>query len=394
MKYSGIGGQAVLEGVMMRNGGKYAVAVRKPDKDIVVEVNRFNSISDKYSFLKLPFVRGVINFVESLYIGLKTLSFSASFYEEEEEKKQVDKKKEDLTQILTVILSISLAIGLFIALPYGLSLIFRTVTSSEVMLTVIEGIIRLTLLVLYMAGISFMPDIKRLYMYHGAEHKAINCIEAGLPLTPKNVKRMSRRHLRCGTSFMVDVIILSIILFMFIRIENLALRLLVRILIVPVIAAVAYEFIRLAGRTENIIIKILSMPGIFMQAITTREPDEDMTEVAIASVEAVFDWEAFIAPSGKNADSIPERSKASEAGKKTEKTELKADASSDGKVETSAAQKQEQLVKKAKAATKGKEEAKKHGAAESSEDENDEVLNALNHFFNSKKTEGGKPKRK
>lgn len=300
MKYSGIGGQAVLEGVMMRNKDKYAVAVRKPNKEIEIKISDFQSISGKYSFLKMPLLRGIINFVESLFIGMKALSFSSELFEEEEEKpkKKGDKsKKEEKDSVITglvVAFSILMAIGVFMVLPYGLSLLFQKFIESNVVLTILEGVIRFVILVTYMVGIAFLPDIKRVYMYHGAEHKAINCVEEGLPLTVENVRKMTRKHLRCGTSFIIDVIILSIILFMFIRVENLALRLIFRIVLVPVIAAFAYEFLRLAGTSNHPFVKFLSIPGLWFQGLTTKEPDNKMIEVAIASIEAVFDWRSFL----------------------------------------------------------------------------------------------------
>lgn len=293
MKYSGIGGQAVLEGVMMRNKDRYAVSVRKADRKIETKVTEFKSIGDKYPILKLPLLRGIVNFVESLYIGMSALSYSASFLEDETEVKQLSSKKEKFYTALTVTASIFLAIGLFMVLPYLLSLLFRKVIESELLLTVLEGVFRLIFLVLYMVGIALESSIKRLYMYHGAEHKAINCVEEGHSLTVSNVRKMTRRHKRCGTSFIIDVVILSIILFMFIRVENAVLRLVYRIILVPVIAAFAYEFLRIAGSSEHPLVKFLSIPGFWFQGLTTKEPDDEMIEVAIASVEAVFDWKAF-----------------------------------------------------------------------------------------------------
>jgi len=303
MKYSGIGGQAVMEGVMMRNGNKYAVAVRRSDREIEVKTAEINSISDKHKFFKLPFVRGVVNFIESLYLGMKALTFSSSFYDEEDRMRHdKDEKKENKEAIFTVILSIILAIVLFMVIPFALSGLFAGMVKSEIGLTAIEGLIRIAVLIAYMVIISNVRDIHRVYMYHGAEHKCINCIENGLPLTIPNVRKQTRRHKRCGTSFLLYVVLLSIVLFMFIRTDNIVLRLLLRIILVPVIASIVYEFIRIAGRYDNIFVKILAEPGLMLQGLTTREPDDSMIQVGIESVEAVFDWQVFIADFVKNGN--------------------------------------------------------------------------------------------
>lgn len=292
MRQVKIEGQAVFEGIMFRNKDKCALAVRKPNKDIVLEVSKFKGFSEKSDFFKYPFIRGIVSFIEFLYLGIKMFSHSTTFYEDE----SVNKDNE-LRQILIVVATISLAIAVFFALPYGLSLAFKNITSSDVALTLIEGVIRLFLLLIYIFAISLVPDIKRIYMYNGAEHKSINCIESGLPLTPKNVKRMSRLNLRSGTSFILDVVFLSIILFMFIRFDNLLLRLIFRIILVPAIAAIVYEFMRITAESENLFFIILSIPGLLLQEFTAREPDDEMIEVAISSIEAVFDWESFISTS-------------------------------------------------------------------------------------------------
>lgn len=307
MKPSGIGGQAVIEGVMMKNGNKYAVAVRKPNKEIVVETNTLST--KKNPVLNLPIIRGVVAFVDSLSLGMKTLSFSASFYEEEEEESKFEKKLNEITKghadgILngfTMVLAVLLALGIFVVAPMLLAGFLAAKIENQTVLALLEGVFRLLIFILYIVLISRMKDIKRLFMYHGAEHKAINCIEHGLPLNVKNVKKQSREHKRCGTSFMLTVMVISIIFFIFIRVENTLLRFVVRLLLIPVIAGVSYEFIRLAGRSNNVIVNLLSRPGMWLQALTTREPDESMIEVAIASVEAVFDWEAFIAKDGKKS---------------------------------------------------------------------------------------------
>lgn len=305
MKPSGIGGQAVIEGVMMKNGNKYAVAVRKPNKEIVVETNTLPERKNKV--LSLPIIRGVVAFVDSLSLGMKTLTFSASFYEEEEEESKFEKKLNEITKghadgILngfTMVLAVLLAVGIFVVAPMLLAGFLAAKIENATVLAVLEGVFRLLIFILYIVLIARMKDIKRLFMYHGAEHKSINCIENGLPLTVENVKKQNREHKRCGTSFMLTVMVISIIFFIFIRVENTLLRFVVRLLLIPVIAGVSYEFIRLAGRSNNVIINALSRPGMWLQALTTREPDESMIEVAMASVEAVFDWQAFIEKDNK-----------------------------------------------------------------------------------------------
>ncbi len=294
MRYSGIGGQAVMEGVMMKNGGKYAVAVRKGNQELVVETSEYSGVASNKKIKKLPIFRGVFNFIESLALGFHTLTFSASFFEGEEKEKAVDRKKEDFLMGLTVAASVLLAIVIFMVLPYGISLLFRNVISSRWALALLEGALRLLLFIGYVAGISLMSDIKRVYMYHGAEHKCINCIESGRELTVENVRKSSRLHKRCGTSFLLIVMFVSILFFMLIQVESPMLRLLLRLVLIPLIAGVSYEFIRLAGRSDHILVNLLSKPGLLLQRITTREPEDAMIEVGIASVEAVFDWRAYL----------------------------------------------------------------------------------------------------
>lgn len=304
MKPSGIGGQAVIEGVMMKNKDHYAIAVRKPDNEIVVQKDTFNSISEKHKIWKLPILRGILAFAESMGIGIKTLNFSASFFEEEEAQKEskVDKafskifkgKAESIIMAFTMIIAIILAVGIFIILPaFAAGLLGKSIASDS-LIALIEGIIRIALFVLYVFAISQLKDIKRVFMYHGAEHKTINCIENGYDLTVENVRGQSRQHKRCGTSFLFLVMFVSIIFFMFIRTDIIWLRYASRILLIPVIAGVSYEFIRFAGRNDSAAVRILSKPGMWLQGMTTREPDDDMIEVAIKSVEAVFDWRGFL----------------------------------------------------------------------------------------------------
>lgn len=299
MKSSGIGGQAVLEGVMMRNKSIYAVAVRKPDGEIAVTRGKCRSMAERSLFFRLPIVRGIVAFVESLVLGMRTLTYSASFYEEEEERKESEKdqdkqeSREKIQMAITVALSIVVAVAAFMLLPYFLSQMLGKYINSFAALAAIEGLIRVVLFVGYVVAISFMEDIRRTFMYHGAEHKSINCIENGLELTVENVRRQSKHHRRCGTSFLFIVIFLSIIFFMFIHFNNMWLRILSRIVLIPVIAGVSYEFIHWAGNSDSKVVKVLSKPGMFLQMLTTREPDNRMIEVAIASVEEVFDWREY-----------------------------------------------------------------------------------------------------
>ena len=291
MKYSGVGGQAVMEGIMMRNADKYAVAVRKPDKEIDVQVFDYKGLVKSDKLKKIPFVRGVFNFVDSLYLGMTSLLHSAEFMEDEEE--EIDIEKEKAMMGWTVVLAVVMAVGIFFVLPYLISLFFQSFIQSHFVITLLEGLVRLAIFIGYVSLVALMPEIKRTYMYHGAEHKCINCIEHGLELNVENVRNSSKEHKRCGTSFLFLVILISIIFFMFIQVESGILKLVVRLLLIPVIAGVSYELIRLAGRYDNWLIKVISAPGLLMQRITTLEPDDDMIEVGIASVEAVFDWKEW-----------------------------------------------------------------------------------------------------
>ncbi len=307
--YSGIGGQAVLEGIMMKNKDKYSVAIRTPEGDIDVAVEEYESFARSKALSQIPFIRGVINFVDSLILGIRTLNYSASFYEEEQDTHKKDKildrifkdHAEKVLSTITVIFSVAVALGLFIVLPYYLSRLLEKVIVSDTAIAVLEGVIRVVIFVSYIILISCMKDIRRVFMYHGAEHKCINCIETGHPLTVENVRRSSREHKRCGTSFLFFVVFLSVILFIFIRVEEPVARVAIRILLIPVIASIAYEIIRLAGRTNNILVRILSAPGMWLQRLTTREPDDTMIEVGIAAVEAVFDWKEYLQ---KNSDEL------------------------------------------------------------------------------------------
>ena len=302
-RYSGIGGQAVLEGIMMKNKDQYAVAVRKPNGEIEVEVEHYHGIIHGSKLMEVPFIRGIFQFLDSLILGMRSLNFSAAFYEEEESRetatdrafqKLFKDKAEKVFSGLVMALSLVLAIAIFMVLPYFITSFFEDYIRNASLLAIVEGLIRILIFVVYVASISLMKDIKRVYMYHGAEHKCINCIEKGRPLTVKNVMRSSRLHKRCGTSFMLFVVLVSIVVFFFIRVENPVYRVLLRIALVPVIAGISYEIIRLAGRSDNILVKIISAPGMWLQRLTTKEPDESMAEVAIAAVEAVFDWKNYL----------------------------------------------------------------------------------------------------
>ena len=299
-----------MEGVMMKNQNKYAVAVRKPDHKIEVKISQHKMSKPWEVMQKIPVLRGVVSFVDSLYLGMSTLMYSASFFEddesasasnkkdkeealtEEQKAKKAAKEKKQENAMLggTVVLSIVIALALFFALPYFLSGLFKKMISSQMLIAFIEGVIRLAIFLGYIAIISLTPDIKRTFMYHGSEHKCINCIEHGLPLTVENVRKSSKHHKRCGTSL---VMLISILFFMFIRVDSKPLQLLLRLVLIPVIAGVSYEFIRLAGRYDNPVVNLLSVPGLLMQRMTTKEPDDEMIEVGIASVEAVFDWKKW-----------------------------------------------------------------------------------------------------
>ena len=350
MKYSNIGGQAVMEGVMMRNGDKYAVAVRTVDKEIVVSTDTYHSLIPSEKLQRIPILRGVFNFVDSLVLGMKSLMFSADFFAEEseeefnqraekerekvrqkaeklraagkeaqaqeaidklereieKEQKRISKrqdagtaaeeKKEDNSVImgLTIAFSLALSIALFMMLPYFLSRGLRLITSSELLISICEALLRFAIFMGYLFLISRMKEIQRTFMYHGAEHKCINCIEHGMELNVENVRKSSREHKRCGTSFLLYVMVISVICFFFIRVSSPILRIVIRLLLIPVIAGIAYEVIRLAGRYDNACVNLLSKPGMLLQHMTTREPDDSQIEVGIASVEAIFDWKKYL----------------------------------------------------------------------------------------------------
>ncbi len=351
MKYSGIGGQAVIEGIMMMNRNDYAVAVRKPDQEIEVKRDRYISITQKVKLFSLPFVRGVFRFADSMIVGMKTLTYSASFFEDDEDSEPgkieqflnrvLGEKLESALMALVMVLSFVMAIGIFMLLPLFIAGLFSSVIESERLMAVLEGIIRILIFIAYiklvsrmedirrtfmyhgaehkcincvehglmavLEGIirilifiayiklvSRMEDIRRTFMYHGAEHKCINCVEHGLPLTVENVRNSSKEHKRCGTSFILIVMVISILFFMVVRVDNVWMRFASRIVLVPVIAGVSYEILQLAGRSNSRFMDLVSRPGMWMQGLTTKEPDDSMIEVAIAATEAVFDWKAYL----------------------------------------------------------------------------------------------------
>ncbi|HJB28001.1 MAG TPA: DUF1385 domain-containing protein [Candidatus Blautia faecavium] len=312
MKSSNIGGQAVMEGIMMRHKDKYATAVRRPDKEIEVKVEDYKCIFGKSQFWKKPIIRGVVSFVDSLVVGTKCLMYSAEIAgdeedEEEEQKKAhlteeeraAQKEKEDKQfkwlLYITVAISIVVSVAAFMLLPYALASLLQKAGASEFLITIAEAFVKLFLFMGYMILISRMKDIQRTFMYHGAEHKCINCVEHGMPLTVENVMASSRQHKRCGTSFLFLVMIVSIFLhFIFVLVPVFWVRLLGRLLMVPVVAGISFEIIQWAGRTDSKVASVLSKPGLAMQKLTTKEPTPDMVEVAIKAVEAVFDWKTYL----------------------------------------------------------------------------------------------------
>lgn len=299
-----IGGQAVIEGVMMKNMDRYAVSVRKPDGKIETKVEECVSFAEKHPLFKLPILRGMVNFLESMVIGMQTLNYSASFYEDEEEQtegrteqfleKILGEKAEKVIMGIVLVFSLAISIGLFMILPYIASEAAGKFIHNEYGILLMEGVIRIVIFLGYIVLISQMEDIKRVFMYHGAEHKTINCLEAGVELIPENVDNYSRLHKRCGTSFIFIVMIISMVFFFFIRVDTIWLRIVLRLLFLPLVAGVSYEFIRLAGSSDHPLVQIFSKPGLALQKLTTKEPDHSMIEVAIASVEGVFDWREYL----------------------------------------------------------------------------------------------------
>lgn len=285
-----VGGQAVIEGVMMRGPGKIAVAVRKPNGEITVDLKPAGSISDRYPILKKPFLRGVVSLVESLIYGMKALSFSAQASGEEEEEKM-----SSLELAGTIAFSVGLAILLFVVLPTGAMKLLQNTGVSPVVLNLCEGCLRLGIFLLYIWGISRQKDIQRVFQYHGAEHKTIYTYEHGLPLRVENVRPFSTLHPRCGTNFLMIVMLISIFIFTFLGWPSLWERILSRILLMPVVAGISYEIIRFAGKhMDKLWVRTAILPGLALQKLTTRQPDDDQIEVAIASLKAVLPPEEII----------------------------------------------------------------------------------------------------
>ncbi len=434
MKPSGIGGMAVMEGVMMKNKDQYAIAVRKPNNEIVVEKSTHKDFSDKVKLFKLPVFRGMLAFVDSMVIGVKVLNFSASFFEDEEEVVNKTKKKRSKTteqdfeieeisaakaedaidsptkqeptldvekgnksnallMLLAVVLSIGLSIALFMVLPVLVTNLFKTFIDSNFVITLIEGFVRLGIFIGYVILASQMKEIKRVFMYHGAEHKTINCMENGFELTVENIRWQSKLHKRCGTSFMLLVILISLIIFLIIPINDVFFKVISRILLVPFIAGISYEFIRLAGKSEGKVVEILSMPGLWMQSLTTKEPDDSMIEVAIKSVEGVYDWKAFLAKAdgkvkkGKATETKAAEAKAkekatvvkdNEIGSNTKNTKKQNGTTKSGELKQSKELKvtNDSQVIEQKSMPKSKPSKAKH-----TEEEDDEILKALDKFF-------------
>ncbi|NLP46930.1 MAG: DUF1385 domain-containing protein [Epulopiscium sp.] len=309
MKQTYIGGQAVMEGVMMRGKKIYTVAVRKPDQKIIMDKQPVRTIANRYPIFKLPILRGILAFMESMVVGMKTLTYSASFFEEEEvqsskmdswlEKKLGD-RFENFMIGFTVVVAILLAIGLFMVAPLLLTGLIHKWVPTGRFRSLIEGVIRILIFLLYILLISRMKDIQRVFQYHGAEHKTIHCYEHGKELTVENARTQSRLHKRCGTSFLLFVMLVSIFVFMFIDIENMWLRLFSRIALVPFIAGLSYEIIRLAGRSDSFLVRLISYPGMGLQLLTTAEPDDEQLAVAICAMQGVLDEEGDGDDAGKN----------------------------------------------------------------------------------------------
>ena len=333
MKPSNIGGQAVIEGIMMRNKERYAVAVRKPDNEIAVETSIYNSFFPWKGISKVPFLRGIVAFIDAFILSMKTMTFAASFFEYDDEedednsnvvmksdseiksigldtggnrdkgedideelreKKRLRKERNDkIFQGIAMTCAIIIALGVFIAIPTLLSGFLRGAIESRFLIAFLEGVIRLSIVIGYILLVSRMREIRRTFMYHGAEHKCINCIEHGHELTFENVKENSIKHKRCGTSFIFFVVVVSIFFSFFTTADSQLLRVLIRLAVFPFIAGVSFEIIRLAGQYDNWFLNLLSQPGMLMQKLTTKEPDDDMIEVAIVAVEEIFDWREF-----------------------------------------------------------------------------------------------------
>ncbi len=306
-----IGGQAVLEGVMMRGPAKTAVAIRKADGEIVLDVKENKSFMAKYKLNKIPILRGFLSFFVSMYIGVKYTMYSAEFVEveEEETESKFDKflekvfgdKMMDAVMWVAVILALVLGVGLFMLLPTMLAGVVKSLLtnpalpqavkdffSNTIVLNLIESVTRIVIFLIYMYAVSHMKDMKRVFAYHGAEHKSIACYEAGDELTVENVRKHSRLHPRCGTSFLLIVMVVSILFFSFLSWDNALMRLVVRLALLPVVAGVSYEVIKFAGRCDGCVARFLTAPGLALQKLTTNEPDDEQIEIAITALSAVL----------------------------------------------------------------------------------------------------------
>lgn len=291
-----IGGQAVIEGVMMRGPEKIATSVRKSSGEILLKVDDIGQVRRK-KILKLPVIRGVVNFIDSMVLGVRTLMYSADQYDVEEEEEAYKPSKfddfiervfsKDALIYVSVVIALIFSVGLFILLPAAITSFLRPFVQSDLLKTLVEGLVRMTIFILYIFLVSRMKDIQRVFEYHGAEHKTIACYEHGEELTVENVKKYSRFHPRCGTSFLIMVMIISVLVFSVVSWNNILVRMGIKILLLPVVAGITYEFIKLAGRSENKIVQILNKPGLWLQRLTTREPDAGQIEVAISSLNAV-----------------------------------------------------------------------------------------------------------
>lgn len=292
----------------MRNGEDYAVAVRRSDGSITVKKEKYKGFFADSPLKKIPFVRGIFVFIDSMVLGLRCTDYSASIYAEDDpdeadkdkdkvssrEKESEESALEKFLMAAVMVFSFALAIGLFMVLPYFIASRLINLIGNANLLSVFEGVIRIAIFVIYILLISMMKDIRRLFQYHGAEHKCINCLENGHELTVENAAKATRLHKRCGSSFILFVMMVSIVLFFFIRVRNPIARVGIRILLLPVISGISYELIRFAGSSDNPLIALLSKPGLWLQGLTTKEPDEEMIAVAIESVNAVFDWRAYL----------------------------------------------------------------------------------------------------
>lgn len=291
-----VGGQAVLEGVMMKSKDLVALSVRATDGEIKTEVETFNSVRTKNKILDLPVVRGIVNFVETMILSFKTLSRSADMLGLEEEetkfekwlKEKFGKSVANIAAAIGVVLGVVLAMGLFIIFPAIISDFVGKFTDIRIVKSIVDGVSKILIFILYIALVSLMPDMRRVFEYHGAEHKSIFCHEAGLELTPENVKKQSRFHPRCGTSFLFVMMFLSIIISVLYIDINIYIRVPIKLLMLPLIVGLGYEFIRYAGKHDNLLIRALSAPGLWIQRLTTKEPDISQIEVAIASLKAAL----------------------------------------------------------------------------------------------------------